>query len=128
MLNAVTISLFYTGKVFNYRIHGLYKSLLLLSNGINLIVVKMEMSVGNSDECIPVKSVELVKEFKPLGLPFRIFQYPRIFLHMMVWSYALRVMDVGINLLFALAVIGTLLAIQQALTPQKVNGNQYVTS
>ena len=47
---------------------------------------------------------------------------------MMVWSYALKVMDVGINLLFALAVIGTLLAIQQALTPQKVNGNQYVTS
>ena len=88
----------------------------------------MEMSVGNSDGCIPVKSVEPVKEFKPLGLPFRIVQYLRIFLHMMVWSYALKVMDVGINLLFALAVIGTLLAIQQALTPQKVNGNQYVTS
>ena len=73
------------------------------------------------------KSVKLVKEFKPLGPHFRIFQYLRIFLHMMVWSYTLKAMDVDINLLFALAVIGTLLAIQQALTPQKVNGNQYVT-
>jgi hypothetical protein len=49
-------------------------------------------------------------------LVFRISQSQRMFLHMMVWSFALKVMVAGINLSFALAAIGTLLVIQQAST------------
>lgn len=71
--------------------------------------------------------VTLIYEFTFLCFSFRIFQFQRIFLRMTVWSFALKVMVAGINLSFALAVIGTLSVIQQALTLKQANGSQWVT-